>query len=73
MFRVFRKGDRLLISGRDEDLSLIGQGWAVVGEYDRWERAFSAAVRLAEREELLVEWYLEEEVASARRLKAVRL
>lgn len=73
MFRLFRRGDRLLISGRDEDLSLVRQGWSVVGEYGRWGKAFSAAVRLAEREDLVVEWYLEEEVASAKPLRAARL
>jgi len=61
-----------LISERDEDLFLVRQVRSVVGEYERWG-AFSAAVRLAEREDLVVEWYLEEDVASAKPLRAARL
>ncbi|MEZ0248891.1 MAG: hypothetical protein ABWJ97_06430 [Thermoproteus sp.] len=69
MFRLLRKGDRVLITGKKEDLSLIEQGWVLLGTYRKWERAFREALRLADSEELIVEWYLDE-AADPRTLKA---
>ncbi len=73
MFRLLRKGERILITRREEDLALLAQGWILVGEYRKWEKAFSAALKIAEGEEAVLEWYLEDELESvkARRLEAV--
>ncbi|MEL9990051.1 MAG: hypothetical protein QXP98_03180 [Thermoproteus sp.] len=71
MFRLLRKGDRVLITGKKEDLSLMEQGWVLLGTYKKWERAFREALRLADLEELVVEWYLDE-AADSKALKAAR-
>ncbi len=71
MFRLLSDGRRVLITKREEDLKLLGQGWALLGEYKRWDRAFAAALRIAEREDAVLEWYLEDELESAKALEAM--
>lgn len=72
MFKVLRNRDRVLVTGRGEDAVLLQLGWTLVGAFDDWTSAYKAAVKLAEREDLILEWYLEEELAAAKAtLKAI--
>ncbi len=62
-YKVFinRKMGRVLVSGRSEDLALIGEGWRVIYEDDDWVSAFNYARDYADRHDYVLEWYLEEE------------
>lgn len=51
---------RILVTGRDEDLRLIEEGWDLVFETFDWDEAFELAMEIAD--DKVVEWYYEEGV-----------
>lgn len=71
MFRLLSDGKRILITKREEDLALLAQGWTLLGEYKKWDKAFAVAMKIAERKDAVLEWYLEDELESAKALEAV--
>ncbi|MEL9990000.1 MAG: hypothetical protein QXP98_03440 [Thermoproteus sp.] len=62
MFRIFIDGRtwRVLISGKEEDLDLLDEGWELAGEYKDWASAYRVALRLADAHDMVLEWYVEE-------------
>lgn len=50
----------MLVTGKEEDLDLLEEGWELAGEYKRWRDAYRVALRLADAHEYVLEWYLEE-------------
>ncbi len=63
-YRVYvnHKEGRVLVSGRDEDLGLIEEGWRVEFESNNWRNAYEYARDIADATDYILEWYLEEEV-----------
>lgn len=65
---VDRRGGRVLVTGRPSDVDeLKDLGWDVEYEAERWDEAYEVALLLADEEDYVVEWYLEEEVGEKKR------
>lgn len=63
-------GRRILVTGRPSDVDeLKEKGWDVAYEAEDWGDAYEAALLLGE-DEFVIEWYLEEELATTRPRKA---
>ncbi|AEA12359.1 hypothetical protein TUZN_0873 [Thermoproteus uzoniensis 768-20] len=62
MFRVLvdERAWRVLITGREEDLDLLDEGWELAGEFGSWREAYKVAARLADAHDMVLEWYVEE-------------
>ncbi len=52
---------RVLVSGKDEDLELLKEGWTLQGEYSSWREAYRMGRAIADKYDYILEWYLEEE------------
>lgn len=63
---MLRRRDRVLVTGRAEDLALASDEWRIVGAYASWAEAFRRAVKLANSSDLVLEWYLEEELEAVK-------
>jgi hypothetical protein len=57
---VNEKEGRILVTGKEEDLSLVEEGWDLVFESFDWDEAFDFAVDIANDE--IIEWYYEDAV-----------
>lgn len=55
---------RILVTGKEEDLDLLDEGWELAGVFKRWRDAYRLALRLADAHDLVVEWYVEEAARS---------
>ncbi|MFB6490114.1 MAG: hypothetical protein TU35_002515 [Thermoproteus sp. AZ2] len=66
MYWVLLGRERVLVTGRAEDLALADDGWRIAGAYASWAEAFRRAVKLASSSDLVLEWYLEEELQALR-------
>lgn len=62
MFRVLVdwRTWRVLITGREEDLDLLDEGWELAGAYRSWRKAYRVAARIADAHDMVLEWYVEE-------------
>jgi hypothetical protein len=62
MYRVLvnEKEGRILVTGKEEDLRLLEEGWDLVFESFDWDEAFAFAVDMAYDE--IIEWYYEDAV-----------
>jgi hypothetical protein len=62
MYRVLmnEKEGRILVTGKEEDLRLLEEGWDLVFESFDWDEAFDFAVDMADDE--IIEWYYEDAV-----------
>ncbi len=62
MYRVLvdEKNWRILISGKEDDLDLLDEGWELAGQFDDWISAYKLALRLADAHDMVLEWYVEE-------------
>jgi len=49
-----------LITGREEDLDLLDEGWELAGAYRSWREAYRVAARIADAHDMVLEWYMEE-------------
>ena len=54
------KEGRILVTGKEEDLRLLEEGWVLVFESFDWDEAFDFAVNMADDE--IIEWYYEDAV-----------
>ncbi len=54
------KEGRILVTGKEEDLRLLEEGWDLVFESFDWDEAFDFAVDMADDE--IIEWYYEDAV-----------
>ncbi|GEM_PF-571294 len=63
-FRIFVNHDkgRVLVSGKENDLELLNQGWELAGTYSTWRDAYRAGRKLADKLDYVLEWYIEEEL-----------
>jgi len=57
---VNEKEGRILVTGKEEDLRLLEEGWDLVFESFDWDEAFDFAVNMADDE--IIEWYYEDAV-----------
>jgi hypothetical protein len=57
---VNEKEGRILVTGKEEDLRLLEDGWDLVFESFDWDEAFDFAVDMADDE--IIEWYYEDAV-----------
>jgi hypothetical protein len=57
---VNEKEGRILVTGKEEDLRLLEEGWDLVFESFDWDEAFDFAVDMADDE--IIEWYYEDAV-----------
>jgi hypothetical protein len=57
---VNEKEGRILVTGKEEDLRLLEDGWDLVFESFDWEEAFDFAMDMADDE--IIEWYYEDAV-----------
>jgi hypothetical protein len=57
---VNEKEGRILVTGKEEDLRLLKEGWDLVFESFDWDEAFDFAVDMADDE--IIEWYYEDAV-----------
>ncbi|MCC6031824.1 MAG: hypothetical protein LM566_02770 [Pyrobaculum sp.] len=62
MYRVLvnEKEGRILVTGKEEDLRLLEDGWDLVFESFDWDEAFDFAMDMADDE--IIEWYYEDAV-----------
>ena len=62
MYRVLvnEKEGRILVTGKEEDLRLLEDGWDLVFESFDWDEAFDFAMDMANDE--IIEWYYEDAV-----------
>ncbi len=62
MFRVLvdERTWRVLVTGKEEDLDLLDEGWELAGEFGDWASAYKVALRLADVHDMVLEWYVEE-------------
>lgn len=62
MYRVLvnEKKGRILVTGKEEDLRLLEDGWDLVFESFDWDEAFDFAMDMADDE--IIEWYYEDAV-----------
>ncbi|MCI4447063.1 MAG: hypothetical protein JHC20_04025 [Pyrobaculum sp.] len=62
MYRVLvnEKEGRILVTGKEEDLRLLEEGWDLVFESFDWDEAFDFAMDMADDE--IIEWYYEDAV-----------
>ncbi len=74
MYRVLvdRKGGRVLVTGRPSDVEKL-KDWEVVYEAERWDEAYEVALLIADEEDFVLEWYLEEEIGRKKRRALVGL
>lgn len=49
-----------MVTGKEEDLDLIDEGWELAGEFEDWASAYRIALRLADAHDMVLEWYVEE-------------
>jgi hypothetical protein len=54
------KEGRILVTGKEEDLRLLEDGWDLVFESFDWDEAFDFAMDMADDE--IIEWYYEDAV-----------
>jgi hypothetical protein len=57
---VNEKEGRILVTGKEEDLRLLEDGWDLVFESFDWDEAFDFAMDMADDE--IIEWYYEDAV-----------
>lgn len=58
-----KREGRVFITGRLRDVDrLVQAGWNIEYKSRSWDKAYRAALLMAEARELIVEWYLEDEV-----------
>jgi hypothetical protein len=57
---VNEKEGRILVTGKEEDLRLLEEGWDLVFESFDWDEAFDFAMDMADDE--IIEWYYEDAV-----------
>jgi hypothetical protein len=57
---VNEKKGRILVTGKEEDLRLLEDGWDLVFESFDWDEAFDFAMDMADDE--IIEWYYEDAV-----------
>jgi hypothetical protein len=57
---VNEKEGRILVTGKEEDLRLLEDGWDLVFESFDWDEAFDFAMDMANDE--IIEWYYEDAV-----------
>lgn len=67
---VDRKGGRVLVTGRPSDVEELG--WEVVYETETWDEAYEAALLIADEEDLVLEWYLEDVVKRKKALASLK-
>jgi hypothetical protein len=54
------KEGRILVTGKEEDLRLLEDGWDLVFESFDWDEAFDFAMDMAD--DKIIEWYYEDAV-----------
>jgi hypothetical protein len=57
---VNEKEGRILVTGKEEDLRLLEDGWDLVFESFDWDEAFDFAMDMAD--DKIIEWYYEDAV-----------
>jgi len=57
---VNEKEGKILVTGKEEDLRLLEDGWYLVFESFDWDEAFDFAMGIADDE--IIEWYYEDAV-----------
>ena len=63
MYRVYLnpKEERVLVT----KLKIVENGWALIGKYASWEKAYKKAVYLANKLDYILEWFLEDQIEHA--------
>ncbi len=68
---VNRKGGRVLVTGRPSDVMELGD-WEVVYKTERWDEAYEVALLIADDDDLILEWYLEDAVKRKKALTSLK-
>ncbi|MGC8972628.1 MAG: hypothetical protein ACP5KY_00305 [Thermoproteus sp.] len=66
------KEGRVLVTGRPSDVDEL-RDWDVAYEAESWDEAYQAALLIADEEDFVVEWYLEEEIGRKTKKRLVGL